>query len=199
MSFSGFYDINILDTTCHSLQQLYLFGGLLVISAIANVQPLGGRLSQLGAAFNFIGQYHFDVIAESTLQRLCSTFYLGCFRIAALNTLCLSVCISVCPPAGLSAFNAFCLSVHPSIHLLVCLSVCPAVSVCNTAQIALCGKHTTQDCISRMNDSSTWLLGHLCRHHCVCDCAAISHQETAALYLGLDSLPGTPIFQVCLL
>lgn len=43
---------------CHDMQQLCLFGGLLVIFAIINVQPLRvvGRLSELGALFNLVGQ-----------------------------------------------------------------------------------------------------------------------------------------------
>ena len=40
------------------MQQLYLFGGLLIIFAIINVQPVSfvGRLAELGAIFNFVGE-----------------------------------------------------------------------------------------------------------------------------------------------
>ncbi len=43
---------------CYDMQQLYLFGGLLLIFAIINVQPLSvvGRLSELGALFNLVGE-----------------------------------------------------------------------------------------------------------------------------------------------
>lgn len=43
---------------CYDMQQLYLFGGLLLIFAIINVQPLSvvGRLSELGALFNLLGE-----------------------------------------------------------------------------------------------------------------------------------------------
>ena len=42
----------------YDMQQLYLFGGLLLIFAIINVQPLSnvGRLSELGALFNLLGE-----------------------------------------------------------------------------------------------------------------------------------------------
>ena len=38
------------------LQQLFLFGGLLIIFAIISVQPLCGRFSELSALFNLIGK-----------------------------------------------------------------------------------------------------------------------------------------------
>ncbi|KAL0024085.1 hypothetical protein WJX79_005294 [Trebouxia sp. C0005] len=56
---SGYYPSNAL--------QLYLFGGLLLIFAIINVQPLSvvGRLSELGALFNLLGTIVW------TSERLC--------------------------------------------------------------------------------------------------------------------------------
>ncbi|DBA89293.1 TPA: hypothetical protein ACH3X2_004792 [Trebouxia sp. C0005] len=53
---SGYYPSNAL--------QLYLFGGLLLIFAIINVQPLSvvGRLSELGALFNLLGTIVFVAV-----------------------------------------------------------------------------------------------------------------------------------------
>ena len=63
----------------YDMQQLYLFGGLLLIFAIINVQPLSnvGRLSELGALFNLLGEAATCALSLQSLQISCMQTFSG--------------------------------------------------------------------------------------------------------------------------